>query len=146
MDRNISQQTQTITLEKAKEILKTQPRWISVLTENGQASLIPTADLESHIQELESPELDNNENAEDSEKINQIYDDSKIEINLLNFPAMRESASRVTTIDTLQEAYTIMQNEDIEIVYVSGAHGKTQKKIYGIVTREHIERNSKQAY
>lgn len=135
MDRNIVQHIETITLEKAKKIIEQQPRWLAVLTENGQAVLIPSIDLQNHIQELESVHSTGDDPSNDN-----------ININLLSFPAMRESASQVTTIDTLQEAYTIMQNEDIDFVYVSGAHGRTQKKIYGIVTQEHIERNSTKAY
>jgi len=103
MERNIIQQGETVTLEKAEKLLQHQPRWIAVLIED-------------------------------------------IIIELLNFPAMRQTASKVTTIDTLQEAYQVMQNQDMQIVYVCGAHGKTQNKIYGILTLEHIERNTKQAY
>ena len=137
MDRNIIQQPVTITLEKAKQILKDDARWVAVLTKNGQAALIPSTDLQNHVKELEAEAVIQTEQTQSSEQT---------QIDLLSFPAMRELASRVTTIDTLQEAYTIMQNEDIETVYVSGAHGRTQKKIYGIVTREHIERNSTKAY
>ena len=143
MERNIVQQGETITLSKAEKILENEPRWIAVLTQNGQASLIPGNDLVNHIQEVKR--LYQDEPTEDT------ISEDKIElgdtvIDLLTFPAMRQTASKVTTIDTLQEAYTVMQNQDMDVVYVSGAHGRTQKKIYGIVTLEHIERNTKQAY
>jgi len=39
-----------------------------------------------------------------------------------------------------------MQKGDIDAVYVAGAHGKTKDKIYGIVTRENIERNQKEIH
>lgn len=143
MERNIVQQGETIILSKAEKILKHEPRWIAVLTQNGQAALIPGNDLVNHIQEIKQAYED--QPIEDSipEKDLELGDTV---IDLLTFPAMRQTASKVTTIDTLQEAYTVMQNEDMDIVYVSGAHGRTQKKIYGIVTLEHIERNTKQAY
>jgi len=131
MDKNVVQLSEKISVLKAQKILEHQPRWLAVLTNNGQAALIPSTDLEMFLNE--------ENDSEDGENI-------ITEIDLLNFPAMREVASKVTTIDTLQEAYNVMQNDGTDIVYVSGAHGKTQKKIYGIVTREHIERNSKQAY
>ena len=143
MERNIVQQGETVTLEKAEKLLQHQPRWIAVLTENGQASLIPGNDLANHIQALKNNYNESLENETDENLTPSLED---ITIELLNFPAMRQTASKVTTIDTLQEAYQVMQNQDMQIVYVCGAHGKTQNKIYGILTLEHIERNTKQAY
>jgi CIC family chloride channel protein len=128
MDRNIVQLPEKVSLTKAEKVLEHQPNWLVVLKPNNQAFLIPALDLEVHINSLK----------EESKNDTQI--------DLLNFPAMRQIASRATTIDTLQEAHTIMQREAVDIVYISGAHGKTQKKIYGIVTDEHIERNSRKAY
>lgn len=143
MERNIVQQAETITFAKAEKILEHQPRWIAVLTKNGQASLIPGNDLNNHLQELKNNFAETTNDLNDDNQVNAL---SETIIELLNFPAVRQTASRVTTIDTLQQAYKVMQNEDIDIVFVSGAHGKTQNKIYGIVTMEHIERNTKQAY
>ncbi len=144
MERNIVQQGQTITLTKAKKILEHQPRWIAVLTENGQAALIPGTDLIHHIQEIKKDQRQEDSVTSDEETPQLELGDTTID--LLTFPAMRQTASKVTTIDTLQEAYTVMQSQDMDFVYVCGAHGRTQKKIYGIVTLEHIERNTKQAY
>lgn len=143
MESNVIQQNKTITFAKAEKILEHQPRWIAVLAENGQASLIPGNDLASHIQELKNNYNKAAENSIDDNKTTTL-DETIIE--LLNFPAMRETASRVTTIDTLQEAYQVMQSQDMKVVYVSGAHSKTKNKIYGILTINHIERNTKQAY
>ena len=143
MERNIIQQSETVTLAKAEKILKHQPRWIAVLTENGQASLIPGNDLANHIQALKNNDNTLAENETEGNAINSLEETT---IELLNFPAMRQTASKVTTIDTLQEAYQIMQNQDMKVVYVCGAHGKTQNKIYGILTIDQIEQNTKQAY
>ena len=143
MERNIIQQSETVTLAKAEKILKHQPRWIAVLTENGQASLIPGNDLANHIQALKNNDNTLAENETEGNAINSLEETI---IELLNFPAMRQTASKVTTIDTLQEAYQIMQNQDMKVVYVCGAHGKTQNKIYGILTIDQIEQNTKQAY
>ena len=143
MEKNIVQQGETITLSKAEEVLSNQPRWIVVLTKNGQAALIPSTDLSNHIQQLKQSHQESNLDSSSIESNNQIEDTV---INLLTFPAMRQTASKVTTIDTLQEAYAVMQNQDMNLVYVCGAHGRTQRKIFGIVSMEHIERNTKQAY
>ena len=148
MERNIVQQGETITLAKAEKILEHQPRWIAVLNKNGQAALIPSNDLINYIQEIKNNFREKtNESTEEDQAINmQAFNIEDTVIDLLTFPAMRQTASKVTTIDTLQEAYKVMQNQDMDIVYVSGAHGRTQNKIYGIVTMEHIERNTKQDY
>lgn len=131
MERNIIQQAKIISIDKAENILRFEPRWIAVLTENGQVSLVPANDLLNHIKELK----------EDPEQTEDIMEH---EVNLLQFPAVRRVASRITTIDTLQEAYDAMQREDVDTLFVSGAHGKTQDKIYGVITKEHIERSYRQ--
>ncbi len=131
MERNIIQQPNIISIEKAENILKNEPRWIMVLTDNGQSSLVPANDLLNHIKELK-------EQAESGE------DPLVEEVHLLQFPAVRSVASRITTIDTMQEAYDIMNNEDVDTLFVSGAHGKTKDKIYGVITKEHIERSYRQ--
>jgi len=131
MDRNIIQQTEEIEFETAENILKHNPRWLMVLNEkNHQASLVSANDLASHLEEFRVLA------AESGEPL-------PVRVNLLNFPAMRAIASRITTIDTMQEAYDKMQSEDVEYLYVSGAYGKTQDKIYGILTKEHIETSYK---
>lgn len=126
MDRNIIQQLEEISLEKAESILKHEPRWLMVLNENSQASLIAANDLAGHINELKINAEETGEHLPET-------------VNLLTFPAIRQIASRITTIDTMQEAYERMGSEDVEFLYVSGAYGKTQEKIYGVLTREHIE-------
>ena len=143
MDRNIVQQGQTISLSKAEKILLHQPRWIAVLNTNNQAALIPGNDLHNYIQEIKNNYIDSPDQSSDDSPASSL---EETVIDLLTFPAMRQTASQVTTIDTLQEAYQVMQNQDMDIVYVSGPHGRTQNKIFGIVTMEHIERNTKQAF
>jgi len=102
------------------------------LHENGQAQLIPSNDLSSHIQALK-------------DAFDETGEPMPEELDLLSFPAVRLVASRITTIDTMQEAYDLMRTEDVETLFVSGAHGKTKNRIYGILTTDHIEKSSTQA-
>lgn len=131
MERNIVQHAKEIRLEMAEQILSIKPRWIIVLDENSQAQLIPSNDLRNHIQALKDI----------SDKSGEPMPE---ELDLLNFPAVRLVASRITTIDTMQEAYDLMRAEDVETLFVSGAHGKTKNRIYGILTADHIEKSSTQ--
>ncbi len=128
MDRNLVQQPEEIDFEKAESILKLQPRWLMVLTENQQASLISATDLSAHLAELRADSEENGEHLPET-------------VNLLTFPAKRNIASRITTIDTMQEAYERMESEGVDHLFVSGAYGKTQEKIYGVITEEHIEKS-----
>ena len=131
MERNIVQHGKNISIEKAVKLLNTEPRWIIVLDKNGQAQLVPSNDLLNHIKALQ--------NASD-----ETGDAMPEELDLLSFPAVRLVASRITTIDTMQEAYDLMRNEDVETLFVSGAHGKTKDRIYGILTSEHVKQSSNQ--
>ena len=131
MERNIIQHKKDISIEKAETILKTEPRWIIVLDENGQAQLVPSNDLSNHILTLKEASDESGEPMPE-------------ELDMLNFPAVRLVASRITTIDTMQEAYDLMRNEDVDALFVSGAHGKTKDRIYGILTSEHVEQSSTQ--
>jgi hypothetical protein len=82
------------------------------------ASLIPASDLALHLK-----------NSDDDR------------INLLTFPAVRKDSTRITMLATLQEAYETMQNTGTEVLHVSGAHERGRDTIYGVITREHIERH-----
>ena len=83
MERNIIQQPEIISIKRAEQILQDTPRWIMVLTDNGQAALIPSNDLLNYIKELKAECAENDE-------------EMPTEVDLLNFPAMREVASPVS--------------------------------------------------
>jgi CIC family chloride channel protein len=122
MDKSVSQMDRIITVDAARTILETNQRWIMAFAENGQASLLPAADLAIHLSSLET---------------------GNHEIDLLSLPAMREDSTRVTILETLQEAHEAMEATGAELLYVTGAHGKSANRIYGVITREHIERHYK---
>lgn len=123
MDRSITQQTRTISATDAQSLLEKEPRWILLTDENDQrkTSLLPATDLARHLNELQA-----NEN-------------TPAELDLLAIPAKRHSIGSITIIATLQEAYENMQSEHCDMLYITGAHGESKKRIYGLITREHIE-------
>jgi len=82
---------------------------------------LPATDLARHINEV-------------NEKIDEHH-----EIDLMEIPAKRRQAGATTMIATLQEAYEIMDANELDILYVTGGHGKSKELIYGIITLEHVE-------
>lgn len=125
MDRNIIQQPCTISRQQAEDLLKLEPRWLLLCDELDQrkTSLLPATDLARHLNDLDtnpgqagSPELD-----------------------LLKIPAKRLDTAPVTIVATLQEAHEKMESEQCTVLYITGAHGESKKRIYGVISREHIE-------
>lgn len=127
MERNILQHEAEVTHKQANAILKKEPRWIMLLNEEtGKASLLPAADIARYLSESEQRDA-------------QCEIDGKID--LYKIPAKRRDALQITIIATLQEAYEKMESEGINCLYVTGDHGKAAKQIYGVITREHVERS-----
>jgi chloride channel protein, CIC family len=122
MDKSVSQMDRIITVDAARKALEANQRWIMAFADKGQASLLPAADLAIHLSNLKSDNAD---------------------IDLLSLPAMREDSTRITILETLQEAHEAMEATGAELLYVTGAHGKSANRIYGVITREHIERHYK---
>jgi len=58
---------------------------------------------------------------------------------LLKIPAKRHDTASTTIVATLQEALECMQSEQSEVLLITGAHGPSKERIYGVVTRQHID-------
>lgn len=127
MDREILQQVRSISALQAHELLKREPRWI-LLNDPGKRvkpSILPATDLARHLNELQTQNLNWREDTRT--------------LDLYKIPAKRLDTASVTIVATLQEAHEKMQAEHCEVLYITGAHGESRTRIYGIVTREHIE-------
>lgn len=124
MERNIIQHARIISRQQAEEILSQEPRWI--LLKHGEADsktcLLPATDLARHLNERDQESIDR---------------DSPLD--LLNIPAKRLDTAATTIVATLQEAYERMQAEQCNVLFIRGAHGESKQRIYGVITREHIE-------
>jgi len=126
MERNIIQQPQIISISDAQDILSQEPRWILLTHGEDQRKtcLLPATDLARHLNELDQrPEL-----AEQNQNVN-----------LMRIPAKRLDAAPTTIVATLQEAHERMQTEQCNVLFIRGAHGESKQRIYGVITREHIE-------
>ncbi|MEM7358755.1 MAG: chloride channel protein [Pseudomonadota bacterium] len=127
MDRNISRQSRLVSLDQARELLQQDPRWIllSEGEDHRKHSLLPVTDLALYLQKLEARPPDKQPQ----------------EIDLAKIPAKRLDTRAIEIVASLQEAYEKMQAGDCQVLFITGAHGATKNRVYGVVTREHIERS-----
>jgi len=60
-------------------------------------------------------------------------------LDLLHIPAKHLDTAPTTIVATLQDAHERMQAEQCNVLFIRGAHGESKQRIYGVITREHIE-------
>ena len=134
MERNIIQQPRKISRLDAEDILKQEPRWILLKGDKAgsKTCLLPATDLARHLNELDQQ---HNEDLSDSNSI----DKSEIMLDLLHIPAKHLDTAATTIVATLQDAHERMQAEQCNVLFIRGAHGESKQRIYGVITREHIE-------
>lgn len=127
MERNIIQHHRIISRFEAEELLKGEPRWILFNggSDHQKNSLLPATDLARYLNELDNMGIDK-------------FD---TELDLLRIPAKRLDTAAITIVATLQEAFEKMESEQCDFLFIRGAHGESKKLIYGVVTREHIEKS-----
>lgn len=127
MDRNIIQQSRQVSRLQARELLTLEPRWLLLTDDQDQRKtcLLPATDLARHLNEL-----DDNDKTDEADTP---------ELDLLRIPAKHLDTASVTIVATLQEAHEKMHSEHCDVLYITGAHGASKKRIYGVITREHIE-------
>ncbi len=133
MERNIIAQPRYINVQQAQEVLKLEPRWVMLSHEHDKRknSLLPATDIARYINEYRHDTATN-----DDENLDHEFD-------LHSIPAKRLDTASVTIVATLQEAHEKMQSEQCEVLYITGAHGSAKKRIYGVITRKHIESSYK---
>ena len=125
MERNIIHKPRIITHTEARGLLNNEPRWILLNDEQDHRknSLLPATDLARYLNELDEAQ----------------QDQTTTKLDLLKIPAKRLDTAEITIIATLQEAYEKMESEQCEVLFIKGAHGTSKQRIYGVITREHIE-------
>ncbi|WP_189402926.1 hypothetical protein [Arenicella chitinivorans] len=56
-------------------------------------------------------------------------------------PAKRRDTAAIAIVATRQAAHEKILSEQCNVLYITGAHGPSRERIYGVVTREYIERS-----
>lgn len=118
MNRAIARADAVITRAAADSLLADNPQWVVVREGAAPAALLPAADLARHVQEHGDEE----------------------HIDLLDIPAQRLDLAGTDVLASVQDARQILDHSGKQALYVTGGHGAGRNKIYGIVTREEIDR------
>ncbi|MDH3562451.1 MAG: chloride channel protein, partial [Gammaproteobacteria bacterium] len=119
MDGNITVLPRTIAPDRAQAELALNPDWILVRDGEKLVALQPAMDLARALKE--QPEA--------------------TELDLLAIPAQRSQVAGVLLQATLQEALDILNATGAEAVYVSDDAAPGSEHVYGVLTRERIERS-----
>ncbi|GHA21398.1 chloride channel protein [Arenicella chitinivorans] len=127
MDREILQQERIMSALDAETLLSKEPRWILLRDAKGSRknSVLPATDLARHLNELQHAKP--------------VPNPEEMILDLYKIPAKRLDTAAITIVATLQEAHEKMLSEQCDVLYITGAHGPSRERIYGVVTREHIE-------
>jgi len=114
-----------ITNKKASELLSNKPLWIIIRQEHQPVALLLAADLSrflsENISDLPEPERE------------------ETEIDLLDIPAQREDVTAINRQATLQQALELMNEKQVDALYVTTNSAKANPAVVGIITRQTVE-------
>jgi CIC family chloride channel protein len=122
MDKHFASGNRFVSREQAKKILKARPAWILVEEEKQPVALLRAVDLVSYLE---------------SESITQNQED---DMDLMSIPVRdRLQLAPVSLHATLQEALEQLDHGEGEALYVRRMTAPGNWRIYGVLTREHVE-------
>ncbi|WP_148861571.1 chloride channel protein [Marinobacter fonticola] len=128
MERSIHRTPRHLTAEKARELLKSEPRWLIVDGQKGPTALLPAVDLarflEDHAKKL----------TPDPEK-----PDETPQVDLMEIPANRRDLAPIAYQATLEEAMAQFENSRAEALYVQRHAAPMIQRIIGVVLKSEIE-------
>ena len=125
MNRSFSRVHQHVSREKARELLDQAPAYLLIDAEHSQSVLMPAVELAKFI---ETPGNDAREkDAED--------------IDLLSIPAERYDIEAIDLQANLQEAWMAFEKGSAEALLVRRMTAPGIYRIYGILTRDTVERS-----
>ena len=119
MDRKFARAPANISRAEATTLLQQSPHWVLVSDGDDVVALLLAADLDRYISDNQ--------------------DDGAID--LLEIPATRKDVSRANVVASLQDALELLDKSGKGALYVTGAKGRGQQRVYGVLTREDIERS-----
>ena len=120
MERNFVIAPEQATAQEIRELLKKNPLWIVLITEERLPTVMPASNLAQYLAEHETAgPMDE-------------------DINLMNIPAQRTQAALIDLRATLQESLEILDGEDLDTACVVADINRPES-IQGIITRQDIE-------
>ena len=121
MKKHFVQHDRTISLEEVEELLSEKPEWLLIEEEGNPVALMRAVDLARYIQNAEAEE------------------GGMEEIDLMEIPAWRAQAAPIRLQASLQEALELLDGQLVESLYVESKSSTGRHRIYGVLTREHVE-------
>lgn len=126
MDRGILRTERHLSVEEARKVLKSEPKWLLVEGSNGPTALLPAVDLARYL--------------EDTEKLVAAEDIAPPEsIDLMDIPANRRDVAPVQYQATLEEALNEFESTNAEALYVQRHVAPMIQRVYGVVLKSDIE-------
>jgi H+/Cl- antiporter ClcA len=118
MQKNFARSARLVPREEARAALGGSPDWVLVTEGAEPAALLPAGDLALYLEEYPGER----------------------EIDLLEIPAKRKDLCRADVQASLKDALELLNDSGKQALYVTGARGSGLKRIFGVLTREDIER------
>ncbi|MEP5980388.1 MAG: chloride channel protein [Marinobacter alexandrii] len=126
MDRNILRTERHLTVEEARGVLKSAPKWLIVEGSNGPTALLPAVDLARYLEDTELPGTEDVSEEPES-------------VDLMNIPANRRDVAPVQYQATLEEALNEFDTTNAEALYVQRHVAPMIQRVYGVVLKSDIE-------
>ena len=126
MDRSILRTERHLSVEEARKVLKSEPKWLVVEGSNGPTALLPAVDLARYL--------------EDTDKlVTEKEMEAPTDIDLMDIPANRRDVAPVQYQATLEEALDEFDATNAEALYVQRAVAPMIQRVYGVVLKSDIE-------
>ena len=121
MQKHFVRHDRCIHREEAERLLAEKPEWLLIEENGNPLALMYAVDLARHIQNAEAEE------------------GGIEEIDLMKIPARRDQIAPIHLQASLQEALEQLEEQSVESLYIESKTPAGGHRIYGILTREHIE-------
>lgn len=116
MQRNFIIMSQQVSTQAAVHALESNPDWVLIKNEKEAVALMPAGDLARAVSTEEGEEID-----------------------LMQIPANRRNVHKISLHTSLREAVEVLNQNDVEALYVTRMTAPLIERTYGILTRETIE-------
>ncbi|MCM0614378.1 chloride channel protein [Marinobacter sediminum] len=126
MDRSILRTERHLSVEEARKILKSEPKWLIVEGSSGPTALLPAVDLARYLEDTDKLVAEGEAESPES-------------IDLINIPANRRDIAPVQYQATLEEALNEFDSTNAEALYVQRHVAPMIQRVYGVVLKSDIE-------
>lgn len=119
MERRFESLPDAMTREQVLKALASEPRWILITQDREPVAIMPAADLAREVQE--NPD--------------------RTACSLMEIPAERREVTAIDFQASMQEALELLDRNDAEALFVTRHTVPGISRVYGVITREDIERS-----